>query len=76
MSLKTIVNSPDWLEVEALIEQKLEQLALDFPTQTTEKFIAIHALANKKAYNLLTEWLKEMEFYKGEDRPSVKRDMR
>ncbi len=74
MSLKTIVNSADWEEVEAIIEQKLVELALDFPTQNTQQLLALHALANKKAYDLLSKFLKEMQFYKGEERLPVKRD--
>lgn len=74
MSLKTIVNSADWGEVEAIIEEKLQELALDFPAQSTQQLIALHSLANKKAYDMLTKWLKEMGFYKGTERQPSKRD--
>jgi hypothetical protein len=74
MSLKTIVNSADWEEVEAIIKDKLEELAFDFPAQSTQQLIALHTLANKKAHDMLTKWLKEMEFYKGSDRQQIKRD--
>lgn len=74
MSLKSIVNSADWEEVEAIIEDKLQELAFDFPTQGTQQLIALHSLANKKAYDMLIKWLKEMEFFKGQERLPAKRD--
>lgn len=74
--LKNLVNLPDWEEAKEIIEQKMVELALDFPEQSTQQVIAIHALANKKAYKFLKDWLKEMEFHTGEERTNIKRDMR
>jgi len=61
--LNEIVNSPQWEEVEDVIQEKMSAILLDMPDKGTED-IALHALANKKAYNMLDNFFKKMNFLK------------
>lgn len=76
MSLKDIVNSIDWEEVEQIIDEKMNELLRDFPKDGDAQTMACHALANQKAYTMLSKWLETMNFHKGEERKVSKRDMR
>jgi hypothetical protein len=72
--MREIVKHPQWKEVEELIEGKMRELLLDFPDEKTEKAVALHALANKKAYKILNGFLIDMDFLQEPAQPSVKRD--
>ncbi len=76
MSLQEMVNSVHWEEVEEKIEQKMQELALSFPEGGSPEQIAVHALANKKAYDMLAAWMKDMSFHKGLEREQIRRDYR
>jgi hypothetical protein len=75
MSIKNLVNSPDWEEAEQIIEDKMSELLRDFPKNADVPTMACHALANQKAYTMLEKWLKDMSFHRGSERQVLKRNM-
>lgn len=78
MSIQDIVNSPDWEEMENVIQKKIIELLEDIPAQTDMQIdmqtIAVHALANRKAYTMLRQWLNDAGFFRGTKEMKIKRD--
>uniref|UniRef100_A0A6H1ZKM2 Uncharacterized protein n=1 Tax=viral metagenome TaxID=1070528 RepID=A0A6H1ZKM2_9ZZZZ len=73
--IQNITLHEEWAEVEELIKGKLDDLLLDFPISSDFQTIAINSLANRKAYELLVEFLKEVGFNKGNTVSGIKRDL-
>lgn len=76
--IKDIVNLPAWLEVEEVMKKKMMELCFDFQFSKGQSMeeAGLEAVANFKAYTILDTFLKDIGFYKGEDKIISKRDFR
>lgn len=72
MSIGDIVNHPQWELVEVVIKKEMDRVLLDMPDDGTNEKVALHALANKKAYNMLKAFLAEVGLHKVSDKEEVK----
>jgi len=59
-----IINNPQWDEVENKIYRLMDKILMDLPMSMDKDTVAIHALANYKAYKLLEDLLYEANLLK------------